>query len=105
VDEPKAMDVVLPHFNKDFDTVPHSTLRDKLSNCGMSSFMVRWVKNWPDSRAQRVVMNGHTSSWQLVTSGAPEGSILGPVQYLYRLDARVECTIMLTIPNWGVQEV
>ncbi|GAB0208768.1 hypothetical protein GRJ2_003342500 [Grus japonensis] len=63
VDEGKVVDVVFLDFSKAFDTVPHSILLDKLSNCGMSGFTVRWVKNWLKGRAQRVVVNGATSGW------------------------------------------
>ena len=63
VDEGKAVDVVFPDFSKAFDTVPHSILLEVLSNCGMSGFMVRWVKNWLKGRAQRVIAHGAASGW------------------------------------------
>ena len=63
MDEGKLVDIAFLHFTKAFDTVPHSILLDNLSNCDMSRFTVRWVKNWLKDRAQRVVVDGATSGW------------------------------------------
>ena len=63
MDEGKAVDVVFLDFSTSFDTVPHSILLDKLSNCGMSGFTVHWMKNWLNDRAQRDVVYGATSGW------------------------------------------
>ncbi|KAK4823158.1 hypothetical protein QYF61_026934 [Mycteria americana] len=97
VDERKVVDVVFLDFSKAFDNVPHRILLDKLSNCGMSGFMVCWVKNWLNSRTQRVVVNGWCGSgWQPITRAVPQCSILGPVMFnifINYLNAGVECTI------------
>ncbi|KAK4810586.1 hypothetical protein QYF61_007323 [Mycteria americana] len=58
VEEGKAVDVVYLDFSKAFDTVSHSILLEKLAAHGLDGCTLRWVKNWLDGRAQRVVVNG-----------------------------------------------
>ena len=54
----------------------------KLERYGISGKLLNWIKAFLTNRKQRVILGNATSDWVDVTSGVPQGSVLGPLLFL-----------------------
>ena len=77
-----VVETVYLDFSKAFDKINHSILLQKLQHLGVGGNLLKIIKSYLSGRKQYVQIGEATSGFLLVTSGVPQGSILGPLLYL-----------------------
>ncbi len=82
LDKKKIPLAIFLDLSKAFDTIDHSILIHKLKYYGFQETPLNWFISYLTNRSQYVQFNEQCSTLGKITTGVPQGSILGPLLFI-----------------------
>ena len=76
-----GVQVIAYDFSKAFDKLNHKIIIDRLKQYSLPDGFINWCSNYLQNRKQRVIIGNMTSRTLSISSGVPQGSILGPALF------------------------
>lgn len=103
MDEGLLTGAVFIDLRKAFNSVDHDLLIKKLESYGFKNNELNWFKSYLSDRKQVVSVGKEISDYCLIMSGAPQGSILGPLSFVlfinYLPEVLTKCQILMYADN------
>ena len=91
IDQGLLIGAVFLDLPKAFDTVDHTAILQKLGTYNVRGTELAWFRNYLHSRTQVVTVENEQSERGQITSGVPQGSIIGPLLFVLLMNDLPDC--------------
>ncbi len=86
LDHNETYGAILTDLSKAFDCLPHKLLIAKMSAYGVDKSACKLMASYFMERQQRIKIGNDRSDWQVISKGAAQGSLIGPLAFNMHLN-------------------
>lgn len=94
--KPSQVIISLLDCEKAFDLINHNILINRLIKMGINENSIRWIQSFLTNRKNCLREHGLFSSFQPMTRGLPQGTLLGPLCFIVTFDPLLQRLMALT---------